>query len=239
MNNLTDPDKNKRNQAALEFGTQGDPNSLPELLAQLSIEPDFFTRETLIWAVVRMGNNAIAPLSEMLNDTRGQARLLAAQTLGKIGDASAIQALLPVVHDPDLEVARRATYTLGQIGHADAIPTLLGLLDDPRHELRSTITKALEQVGKANIPALTRALQHEHWNVREQIAEILGLIGDSNAIPNLEVALQDLDARVRFAAVTALGHINGTKAKAVIALVRNDPDFRVRTLAQRLTETTS
>jgi HEAT repeat protein len=234
LSDLIHLDKNKRNQAALSIGASGNTLGLPGLLEQLALESDFFVRETLIWAVVRYGVTAIAPLTTMLADARVLARLLAAQTLGKIGDARAVPALISVLHDADLEVARRAIYALGQIADAGALTALLGLLNDPRQELRSTITKSLEQVGKANLAALAQALKHEHWQVREQVAEVLGLIGDKNAIPDLERAFNDSDARVRFALVTALGHMRDSSVKPTLLTASHDTDVRVRTLALRL-----
>jgi HEAT repeats/PBS lyase HEAT-like repeat len=204
------------------------------LFQQLSIELDFFVRETLIWAVVRMGKKAVAPSIEMLQRDNPQARLLAAQALGKIGDVQAVSALSAAVQDPDIEVARRAIYALGQIGDASAIPALLGLLGEQRGDLRSTVTTSLEQLGKENVALFAQALVNQHWQVREQVADILGLIGNPQATPGLVQAFKDQDPRVRFAVIAALGHINDPMATPTITLAANDTDFRVRTLATKL-----
>ena len=159
QNALFDPDKNIRHQQALQLGTQQTLSELPNILERLSVEEDFFVRETLIWAIVRMGEPAIEPTIGLLGHIAPQARLLAAQTLGKIGDSIAVPALLNALPDDDLEVKRRVIYTLGQLGDARALPALLELLLDSNTELKSTVATALREVGQFDLVTLSQGLQ--------------------------------------------------------------------------------
>ncbi len=231
-NALFDPDKNVRHQRALQLGTQQTVSELPNILEQLSVESDFFVRETLIWAIVRMGQPAIEPTIALLGYIAPQARLLAAQALGKIGDPSAVPALLNALPDDDLEVKRRVIYSLGQLGDARALPALLELLLDSNSELKSTVTTALREVGQRDPLMLSQGLQHAKWQVREQIADVLGLIGDVAAVPSLERAIADPHEQVRFAVLTALGHLG--QVSGVLSAALQDSSFQVRTLAAHL-----
>jgi HEAT repeat protein/DNA-binding transcriptional MerR regulator len=232
--NLNHPDKNQRNQAAIDLGSEPDRTGLAGLLAQLAIEPDFFVRETLIWAIVRHGQPAVAALIALLGNPYPQARLLAAQALGKLAAAEALPALIKATEDNDLEVVRRVVYSLGQIADASAIPRLLELLDGQNSQLDSTIITALEQVGKNNMALLLPALTHPSQRIRQHIMEVLGSLADPAAVPALQAQYDDPNWQQRFAAITTLGHIGRPEAEAAIALARNDEDPRVRALVRRL-----
>ena len=59
------------------------------------------------------------------------------------------------------------------------------------------------------IPAITAALSHREWEVRQWAARALGDQGPKakSAVPALKAALSDSDARVREAAEIALGRV--------------------------------
>ncbi len=47
----------------------------------------------------------------------------------------------------------------------------------------------LENVGKLAVPSLIAALEDDDWHFRQEVAEILGVIGDSSAIEPLCILL--------------------------------------------------
>jgi len=231
---LHHPDKNQRIDAAMALGTQADLSALPALLERFAEEPDFFVRENLTWAVVRIGAVAVPPLLELLRHPNPSARQQAALTLGKLKDARAVEALINALQDPQLEVAQRAVHALGQIGDPIAIPALLSFLASENDELKNTVRTALEQFGEAAVQPLSTALQLEPWPVRQQIADILGAMSLVSTLPILKVALEDEHWEVRFAAVTALSGLKNSNAREAVQGAAEDLDPRVRGLVSRL-----
>jgi len=231
---LSHPDKNQRIDAAMALGTQADLSALPALLERFAEEPDFFVRENLTWAVVRMGAVAVPPLLETLRHPNPSARQQAVLTLGKLKDARAVEALINALQDPQPEVTQRAVHALGQIGDPIAIPALLSFLASENDELKNTVRTALEQFGEAAVQPLSTALPLEPWPVRQQIADILGALGLVSAIPALKAALEDERWEVRFSAVTALGTLEDSTARGLIQGAAEDLDPRVRGLVSRV-----
>lgn len=231
---LLHADKNVRIRAALNLGAERRLDALPDLVERLTCEPDFFVRENLTWAVVRMAEEALPSLVALLKHPNASARLQVVHTLSKIADPRATDALLQVLDDPDAEVARRAIFALGRINSPQALTALGAGLGDVDAERRSTLSTAIQGFGSAALIPLTRSLQHEQTGVRAHAADILGLIGHADAIPTLARALKDSEWDVRFAALSALGQLPDPQAENAIREAINDADSRIRAVAVRL-----
>lgn len=105
--------------------------------AQYSLKPlDQWTeQETAADALGRIGPAALPQLVELLRSEQAEVRLIATQTIARMGsDAKdAVPALIPLLEDPDERVRKAATRTLGRIGPdaAAAVPELLKSLVEP------------------------------------------------------------------------------------------------------------
>jgi HEAT repeat protein len=97
--------------AAMAIGRHPDPGVVDALVARCAVEPDFFVRDMLTWALTRLPAEVTVPrLGVELGAERGQARSQALHTLSKIGDETVWPAIAPaLLHDADDEVARSAT----------------------------------------------------------------------------------------------------------------------------------
>ncbi len=237
VTDLLHPDKNVRIRAALDLGATQHRDALPDLVGRLGQEPDFFVRENLTWAIVRMGPDAVPPLLALLDTSDAATRLQAVHTLSKIADPASVAALSRVVGDPDDEVARRAIFALGQVGQPDALLTLRAELGHPDPERRHTLSTALVQFGHAALAPLLETLHHPEAHRRAHAADVLGLLGDPAAASALTEALLDDAWEVRFAALSALGHLPGEDAQHGIARATHLADPKLRAVAQRLTAT--
>ncbi|EGD56785.1 HEAT repeat domain-containing protein [Gordonia neofelifaecis] len=99
-----------RLQAALAAGTNPDRSLTRALIERCAVEPDFYVRDMLTWALTRQEPApTLSALRAELGSTNAQGRSQALHTLSKIGDRSAwpdvTHALLT---DPDDDVARSA-----------------------------------------------------------------------------------------------------------------------------------
>jgi HEAT repeat protein len=138
-----------RLQAVLAVGTRPDPSLVDALVARCAVEPDFFVRDMLTWALTRLPAEVTVPrLRAELRSERAQARSQALHTLSKIGDRSAWPAITrSLLRDPDDEVARsawRAAVVLAP--------------DDEREELAIELATQLGRGDRNTRLSLSRAL---------------------------------------------------------------------------------
>lgn len=207
LEQLQHPDKNTRILAVTAIGQRRDTSALPDLLHALRTERDPFVQENITWSLVRLGPIVIQPLIDLAGHADASVRHYAVHTLGKIGDAQAVEAVASATQDPDATVQMKAAFVLGQLKDPRAIPTLVHLLGHTNDTIRNTVGDVLEQFGATALPALFAALTHPDWPVREQAIDILGQIADPAGLPHISAALADPHTQVRLAAQTALRHM--------------------------------
>jgi hypothetical protein len=160
--NLAHPDPSTRLRAALDAGTTRG-SGVGDLIVRCAVEPDFFVRDMLTWALTRHPAELTVPaLLDELRSTVPQARSQALHTLSKIGDAAPVPVYPHITDallgDADDEVARTAWRTaVGCVPHRDAgrLATRLSsqLGRGPRELLRS-LSRAYLDLGEAGRAAL-------------------------------------------------------------------------------------
>jgi HEAT repeat protein len=161
-----------RLRAAMAAGTRPDPRYLEKLLERCAVEPDFFVRDMLTWALTRQPAALTVPrLVDELSSGRAQARSQALHTLSKIGDGGAWPAISrSLLSDPDSEVARsawRAAVVLvpdGERGElAATLATQLGRGD---RDTQLSLSRALIALGDVVEPVLATATANGRPRVR-------------------------------------------------------------------------
>lgn len=114
---LDDRSASVRLQAALQAGVAPSTVPVDALLERCAVEPDFFVRDMLTWALTRHSADVVVPrlLDELLSPVP-QARSQALHTLSKIGDRRAWPAVFSgFLHDADDEAKRLAILGHGPI----------------------------------------------------------------------------------------------------------------------------
>ncbi len=235
ISNLQHLDKNVRIEAALDIGKLADPTAIPALIQRLGSETDFFVRENIVWALVRMGDAAVLPTIDVLQHGDAPVRYHAAHVLSKLGDRRAVAALIEALHDDDSMLSQKAAYALGSLRDVRALPALLELLGADGSEMRSTIHDAITAFGSAAVEPLSHRLGRDARTtaIRVEIVEILGSIGGAEAVAPLAAALQDQAWEVRFAAVNALRRQEDPLTVPALATAIDDVHPHVRSLARR------
>ncbi len=176
-----------RLQAALTAGTRADPGLADALVARCAVEPDFYVRDMLTWALTRLPADITVPkLVAELRSGRAQARSQALHTLSKIGDASAWPAITrSLLHDPDVEVARsawRAAVVLAPPGDRPGLAAELApQLGRGDRAVRLSLSRALAALGDAAEEALTAALASTDPDVRAHARATQRLVQDPDA----------------------------------------------------------
>lgn len=162
-NALRAEDSSVRLQAALAAGTNPDPGTLETLVERCAVEPDFFVRDMLSWALTRLSPEITLPrMRQELDSGRSQARSQALHTLSKIGDGSAWAWITrDMLRDADDEVARTAWRVAVDLVPedekeelADELVTQLGRGD---REVRLSLSRALVDLGDVSAPVLEKA----------------------------------------------------------------------------------
>ncbi|MFC4604432.1 HEAT repeat domain-containing protein [Rhodococcus kronopolitis] len=159
---LAAADPSARLRAALAAGTDPDPRLTETLVERCAVEPDFFVRDMLTWALCRLPAEVTVPrLVDELGSAHPQARSQALHSLSKIGDRLAWPAVSAMLHDPDDEVARSAWRAAVALVAPDDEPALAGALvtelgrgDRDRH---LSLSRALAGLGESVLPLLDAA----------------------------------------------------------------------------------
>lgn len=231
---LTHLDKNARLRAVMALGQAAESESLPALLQQLRVEPDFFVRDNLSWAIARCGEGAVVPLIALLADGAADVRYHAAHALSKLGDVRAVDALITLLDDVDADVVQKAVFALGRLRDTRALPALASQIGGGTRELVIARKEAFEAFGELAVPQLAASLSHAESAVRVEVTELLGCIGGHAVTLSLATAASDTDWQVRFAAINALRGVTHPAAHAVLTMAATDVHAHVRLLATRL-----
>ncbi|MFB7531294.1 HEAT repeat domain-containing protein [Streptomyces sp. NPDC056178] len=161
-----------RLRAALAAGTTPDPEFIGKLIEQCAIEPEFYVREMLTWALTRHAASMTVPvLLDEVRSERPQARSQALHTLSKIGDRQAWPAITPaLLSDADDEVARsawRAAVVLVPEGEEHELAVVLATqLGRGEPETQLSLSRALIALGEVMLPALGAATRDLDPRVR-------------------------------------------------------------------------
>jgi HEAT repeat protein len=192
---FTDPNASTRLQTALAAGTSPNPQYVDVLVERSGIEPDFFVRDMLTWALTRHPVALTLPrLLDELGRAHPQARSQALHTLSKIGAPAAWPAITAeLLRDADDEVARsawRAAVVLVPTGsEVDVARQLTAQLGRGGRDLQLSLSRALAALGEAARPAVARAATADEETVRLHALATQRLLDDPNMA--FEAALHD------------------------------------------------
>ena len=193
----------------------------------------------------KIGGNKVIPfLSHIMNDWSGRISYAATDALGRIGNKVAVENLLHALkNSSDEDIQRSVTIALGKSGDKRAIPSLIHALKNPAYNFdREPAAQALIEIGNSTIPALCDALRDENINsdTRQEIAKIMGEIGDPQVIPVLLKWLENRkghpkDMRDELAQIEKiLGHLgknNEKYANQYLHIYKTRQDWDVRRVA--------
>lgn len=167
---------------------------------------DFQQRWEITKVLTRLGNIAIPPLIEILEDEDAEEELrwYAARTLGEFQHPEAIAPLIELLKtDEDEELKAIAATALAQMGNV-AITSLTELLAD--EDTRLLAVRSLSCIPQTEtITPLLSVVQDPQATIRTAAIEALSSFHDERVPPVLLNALDDIAATVRRAAILGLG----------------------------------
>ncbi|MCD9873582.1 HEAT repeat domain-containing protein [Streptomyces guryensis] len=203
---LEDGRSSVRLRAALAAGTTPEPRFVDKLVERCAVEPDFFVREMLTWALTRHPVSVTLPgLLRELRSEQAQARSQALHTLSKIGDRQAWPAITrALLTDADDEVARsawRAAVVVVPEGQESGLASLLATqLGRGERETQLSLSQALVALGEVVRPVLRTATTAPAQRVRTHALATERLLRDPDA--GFEFAIEEAK---RFVALGGAG----------------------------------
>nr|WP_207839466.1 HEAT repeat domain-containing protein [Williamsia soli] len=194
---LSAPNSSIRLRAALAAGTTPDPGFVGVLVERCAIEPDFFVRDMLTWALTRHPAELTVPalLTELHSDT-AQARSQSLHTLSKIADRNLWRSIpRSLLHDADDDVARAAWRTAVVLVPPDEVNDLAGELITELgrgdRDVKRSLSRALIALSDAISPYLRTATTSTDPAVRAHARATERLLAD----PESEFAITADDAK--------------------------------------------
>ncbi len=150
---------------------------------------------------------AMPLLSAWLHHSDSRRRVLAADSLARMGVPGGIKPLLRAMVDPEQKVRLAVIHALGQLTDTGRpeVPGLIRALDDTVSTVRVAAVAALlgKKDSRAVVPLMS-LMRDSSSDVRQAAARALGAMGDAGAGPVLVAALEDRSDSVVSAAMNAL-----------------------------------
>ncbi len=177
-----------RLKAALAIGTSPAPGLVDTLIARCAIEPDFYVRDMLTWALTRYPPETTLPrLIAEVSSGSAQARSQALHTLSKIREHSAFSVITrSLLYDADDEVARSAwraaVVLVPNEQRSELAEELAAQFGRGGREVQLSLSRALLALGPEVLePVLRRAIASDSPRVRAHAIATERLLRDPNA----------------------------------------------------------
>lgn len=121
--------------------------------------------------------------------------------------------ILNFLNDQDKDVRSKAAWVLGEIANTDAVQPLFDLfMVDINNDVKVSAVKALGKIGTSKVVDLLHVATHDKdWFIKQNAAEILGIISNVSSIEPLEKLLEDDNPFVQRSAQEALTKIKKKK----------------------------
>ena len=195
-------------------------------------------------ALVNIGPEAAPELARAVRAARGRNRLSVVQALGRIGDSKSVDALVPLLRDPDDATRLAAAAALGKIADERAVEPLMRSLDATKgHEtiavaeacfvLASNLIKARKgDEALAIFRHMWKSLaDREEPQIKHAVVE--GLAAGLSSLPTADLVrrLRSGDSATRAAILHVLARRGDESAFRAVASAMKDKDEPVRLLA--------
>jgi HEAT repeat protein len=227
--------------AAVEaLGRLGDERAVGALLRLM--QQDAWTRPAIVQALGNIGQvDAVPALVAALDDNNDAVRMATMEALIKIvvephaadqlppEKLAELRRLIPAspllreLHARAAPSSAYAAHLLGWLLLPEALPDLIAALGYSDEAVRYAAVEALLRYGPTARAPLVDALSNPEPLIRENAAELLGMLADASAVPILLAHRQDENINVRQAVLRALGSLGGEAAYEGLLQALEDP----------------
>lgn len=131
-------------------------------------------------------------------------------------DEDACYSLIEFLYDDHKPIQELAMNTLTRIGTTEVMEGLLPLLHENDASVRNMAMEVIREIAYDRISLLIPFLEDSHESTRTAIADLLGLIGNPDAVEPLIASLKDTPPHVRSSALASLGKLADERAVGAI-----------------------
>jgi len=179
---------------------------------------------------------AITPdsVKELLNSDDYGDRLRAVNQFRELNTDDAFELAQLAANDENPRVRYAAISQLPSIAHGDpkAVEALLkrALTNDPEADVQAAAADAIGGLQLRGVYNDLAEVYHssDEWLVQFSIVAALGELGEPNAFPLLQEALNSENELIATAAIGALGELQDDRALPLLLNYTNHPDWQVR-----------
>ncbi|MGH9797059.1 MAG: HEAT repeat domain-containing protein [Candidatus Polarisedimenticolia bacterium] len=189
------------------------------------------TRDRLTAAFESLGS--VARAIRGLKSRRWWRRAEAAERLGLMRSASAVEPLVALMGDEAGEVRMRAARALGWIRGRTSIRPLIAALADPSRWSAIRVAEILINVGAEAVDELLAAWSDLPRHARISALDVLGRIRSLKSKELMGRCLSDEDADIRARAAHGLGLIGDPGSADLLLKALRDPEWPVRAMAAK------
>lgn len=160
---LTTTDASIRKRAAMFAGSKPQSDYIPVLVDRCGIEPDFFVRDMLTWALIHHDrSDVVRALLPELSSPFPQSRAQALHTISKLNDSDLYHVVTSaLLLDEDDDVARTAWRAAARMVPTGQEPSLIDILATQfgrgDRTVHMSLSKALVQLAPSSIAAIEHA----------------------------------------------------------------------------------
>jgi HEAT repeat protein len=182
-------------------------------------------RQTLVQALGRLRDPRIyAPLRELAHDPDDWIRRDAMDLCARLDDSQAVEILLDGLQDGEINVRRAALTGLRYQRAREAGPAVAECLLDPSPAIRIAAARTLAEIGTPiAVERIGLLVDDDVEEVRQEVVEALGGLGQEECLGALEVLLRDKAPAVRQRAAQAIARLNTSPAIEALVAGLNHP----------------
>ncbi len=174
-------------------------------------------------------DNDLQFMLERLENGNGPERVSAAWALGQSGRADAVPQLLRAAREEsDTDVRINVIASLAALGGPEIERDLVGFLDDADAEIQAAGLRGLAHEKFAGAASRVGQLLLENVELRSTAADVLGTLGNPEAVPFLLQAADDAEEDVRTRIAFALGKLGDAQAVPTLIDLLHDQQWSVR-----------
>jgi len=186
-------------------------------------------------ALISIGAESSCSLMELWPSADARTRSYLAYILGEARCSGCEDLLLEGLKDPLADLRQAAAHALGLVGGDGCPEALAAALVDSEPEVGGTLVQALSQVAirspRQVLSAVKGLMESPEETVRSQAVSILGSLRDPEVDDLLAMALKDVAADVRGAAIRACEGRESERQWEALLLALTDEESEVRRLA--------
>jgi HEAT repeat protein len=193
---MADEDWHVRRTAVRALASRRDPSIVETLVTALRDQHrNFSVLSSALQLLSMTGVDLASALIDLLRQDDADLRIQAALALGAQTDPRAIDALMIALDDPDANVRFHAIEALGKLAPPSAVERLAAIAESNDFFLAFPALDALARIRDPAVAPRVVPLLKDPL-VGEQAAEVLGQIGDEDAVAPLVLVLDRDDAAV-------------------------------------------